>query len=654
MPFDPISLVVYAGLALASQALAARANRKKIKDVELPTDEPHRKIPYVAGTAKIAPHVIWWGDFKRSSVRTEFATWLNILAPVTAILDQIPFGYRYYIGMALGLCHGPGVRLRQLEAADHVVFSGTVTGGSFTVAKPGEFGAEGGLYAVCDYVPGTMAQLRNPYLNSQVADVPAFRGTATIYWRGPSSGDPALGKIKHSGYIGRSTVVKPMLATVDRFPDNLGVSEFSVIRNVHANFAEVIFELLTDPTVGLGLTTNFVDADKFAAAAETLFDEDLGCSFVWTEPTEIIDIIVRLLETIEGVLYSSLDTGKIILELVRPVDPAGLPLITDKQQGIEFELEISDPNNSVGEVRIPYFDVEKNTEATGLAQSITNRTRNGASTSVTIELLGIGDADAANRAATREWAQLVEPPNRGTLRTNRELYNFTVGSGFRLSWEPYRIEEEVWRVLEIDHGTLDNGMIEMKVAQDRAPSEDPELGAVTSTVWADPITITPSDDGVRTVQSMTTTAPPGSPAVGDRYIVPAGATGAWAGHTNEIATWNGSEWIFEPTDDLELAAVLNNADGKIYYWDGDSWEEAITSAYHTIQDEGVDLPRREKLNFIGAGVTVEDDEDNERTNVTIAVSTSEVSGLYDDIVVDPTTFLIAIDPVTLNVISSEA
>jgi len=32
-------------------------------------------------------------------------------------------------------------------------------------------------------------------------------------------------------------------------------------------------------------------------------------------------------------------------------------------------------------------------------------------------------------------------------------------------------------------------------------------------------------------------APPGSPAAGDRYIVAAGASGAWAGHESEIAAW---------------------------------------------------------------------------------------------------------------------
>ncbi|KKN37564.1 hypothetical protein LCGC14_0762040, partial [marine sediment metagenome] len=40
--------------------------------------------------------------------------------------------------------------------------------------------------------------------------------------------------------------------------------------------------------------------------------------------------------------------------------------------------------------------------------------------------------------------------------------------------------------------------------------------------------------------------------------------------------------------------------------------------YQVVQDEGIDLAQRKKLNFIGAIVTVTDDPGNDRTNVTIA------------------------------------
>ena len=40
-------------------------------------------------------------------------------------------------------------------------------------------------------------------------------------------------------------------------------------------------------------------------------------------------------------------------------------------------------------------------------------------------------------------------------------------------------------------------------------------------------------------------APPGSPAYLDRYIVGPTATGDWAGNEDKIAIWNNVEWLFE-------------------------------------------------------------------------------------------------------------
>jgi hypothetical protein len=51
------------------------------------------------------------------------------------------------------------------------------------------------------------------------------------------------------------------------------------------------------------------------------------------------------------------------------------------------------------------------------------------------------------------------------------------------------------------------------------------------------------------VKDRDVTAPPGSPAEGDRYIVAAGASGAWAGRDLDIAAWQGGAWNFyEPTE----------------------------------------------------------------------------------------------------------
>lgn len=46
------------------------------------------------------------------------------------------------------------------------------------------------------------------------------------------------------------------------------------------------------------------------------------------------------------------------------------------------------------------------------------------------------------------------------------------------------------------------------------------------------------------VLSMTLSSAPGSPASGDSYLVPVGATGIWAGQAGKIAEWTGASWAY--------------------------------------------------------------------------------------------------------------
>jgi len=66
-------------------------------------------------------------------------------------------------------------------------------------------------------------------------------------------------------------------------------------------------------------------------------------------------------------------------------------------------------------------------------------------------------------------------------------------------------------------------------------------------------------------------APPGSPAEGDRYIVAAGATGAWATHDYEIAEWTGTAWEFAGPF-LGMTAFVED-ETREYRWYGstDKW-----------------------------------------------------------------------------------
>ena len=73
------------------------------------------------------------------------------------------------------------------------------------------------------------------------------------------------------------------------------------------------------------------------------------------------------------------------------------------------------------------------------------------------------------------------------------------------------------------------------------------------------------------VESASQTAPPGSPGVGDRYIVASPATGAWAGHEDDIATWDGGSWDFETPLPGWVVWVIDVA--ELYVYDGSAWNQ---------------------------------------------------------------------------------
>lgn len=70
-------------------------------------------------------------------------------------------------------------------------------------------------------------------------------------------------------------------------------------------------------------------------------------------------------------------------------------------------------------------------------------------------------------------------------------------------------------------------------------------------------------------KTRTVTTPPGSPTEGDLHIVPAGATGVWAGQTGKMAHFYGNAWYFyTPKTGMFLFSI---ADSKFYYYNGTTW-----------------------------------------------------------------------------------
>ena len=73
------------------------------------------------------------------------------------------------------------------------------------------------------------------------------------------------------------------------------------------------------------------------------------------------------------------------------------------------------------------------------------------------------------------------------------------------------------------------------------------------------------------VKSRQVSAPPGSAVVGDRYIIPAGATGDWSGKANQIAEWRQGTSLWDYYSPLIGWTCYVDDEQKIYSWNGTAW-----------------------------------------------------------------------------------
>ena len=83
--------------------------------------------------------------------------------------------------------------------------------------------------------------------------------------------------------------------------------------------------------------------------------------------------------------------------------------------------------------------------------------------------------------------------------------------------------------------------------------------------------------------------PPTTPTAGGSHIVAPGGTGAWAGHDDDIATWDGSNWFFVTPRTGWQAQV--NAESQTVTWDGSTW--------------GIQSPLLQNLDAVGINTTAD-------------------------------------------------
>ena len=332
-----------------------------LSDFTLPTAEPSRAVSVVFGTVMVeGPNIVWMGDFEADPIRQ--TTGLKIRG-LKISKRRATVGYRYSAGIHFVISHSVE-RLLAIFVDNRIISTHhrLTQNHSVEIRLPNRFGGRegnGGLLGGLDVLYGRPDQGPNEYLESQVNFVPGYRGFLSV--------------ILKSFYLGNSPVFAPWsflcqrvtqdldgnpiwyeekaaiaapggTARLQEFIDEGLTEDGEITQNVEAptvidqNPAHIIYTVLTEL---IGVPVSEIDDQLFREAADILYDEGFGLSYVWDDSEDYERFLQRVVDHIDGTLHIDPVSGQWGLYLIRTIDPDEIEATFDESNATltEFDRE---------------------------------------------------------------------------------------------------------------------------------------------------------------------------------------------------------------------------------------------------------------------------------------------------------------------------
>lgn len=415
-----------------------------------------RPVQILAGTRRLSgPNVVWYGDLRSS----------KIVKKVKGLFSttKTTVGYRYYMGVQLGICHGQDVILKEVKFGDQVAWSGESAGGAIKIDKPSLFGGDedgtGGVSGTLRFYGGSLVQIANSYLVGLLgADVVSpIRGVAYAVLEGM--------------YIGNASTPEAVSFVCSRFPKSPSTAPESLLYEKigdDANPAYFLHEIITHPAFGADIAFTTVDVESFVAAAKTLHDEGLGISCVIDTARTAADVIDDIKKIIQGSLNTDPATGALKLRLIRnnysldevpEIGPWNVKSLSDFSRG--------SLDTAVNEVKLKYTSTaEDYNERTVIAQNNGLRIHKGDSDGQTLSMPMISTRETAAKIVQRELSAISVPLASCIAECHRSMADAEVGDVVKLTWPAQKIEKIVMRVTAVDLGAPTDGAVRLTLIQD--------------------------------------------------------------------------------------------------------------------------------------------------------------------------------------------
>jgi hypothetical protein len=403
------------------------------------TNETARVVPYLAGRNIIG--VTFLGeafDVRADPVYQETKK------------DPILSGYNYYASFVVLVCLGAVGKLTRVYFEEDLVWEGELV----RAGDSEDFSIEGRCNATIYW--GTETQGIDPTLAASDQNHPAYRGQCIIVFK-----DCLIGYNRTS--LGNIKVV------VERLPAPAFLSAAgreNVIGD--ANVPAIIHDWITNARC-LHLPESRLDTDDLADQADTLFSECLGVSPVVTRATGARELLVELLEYVDGFMRTT-PAGKLTIGLVRETPCADITLAFDETDLAELPaMEPEDWDTTFNKVAVNFSNRDNHYQADpAQGESAANRQITGGVRQKTYERRWFTRQLAAQTFANILASRLGQPGGGGRLLIRKSrLQGLQPGDVFRFSYAPDALCHLLCRCIEVNRPSPDRPVVEVLYEVDR-------------------------------------------------------------------------------------------------------------------------------------------------------------------------------------------
>lgn len=253
------------------------------------------------------------------------------------------------------------------------------------------------------------------------------------------------------------------------------------------NPAHIIRECLTDLDWGMGYQEADIDDASFTAAANKLYDEQMGISLLWDKQTPIEDFVTEIIRHINAALYVDRTTGLFVLKLLRK-DFNEEDLITLGENEIERVegYRRSAFGEMVNSITVNFWDSVTGKTASVTAQDTALVQLQGAVIGTTLQYPGFTNRNIGARVAMRNLQALSTPLLSCTLQANRVGATLNIGDPFKFEWPDYHDGHIVMRVTGLTLGDGRKNGVKIQCVQDAFSLPETASVAEPSEGWEDP------------------------------------------------------------------------------------------------------------------------------------------------------------------------